>query len=80
MRQPHLVHDPPRPNVHIAVRIVEKFEHKAVANEVRRVQAKGLVQLKKPLGAVVGRFDFPPELKAEQALVETTGTLAIRDT
>jgi hypothetical protein len=30
-------------------------------------------------GAVVGRFDFPPELEPEQALVEAARPLAVRD-
>ena len=55
-----------------ALRVVEKLEHQTIANQVRRVQTKRPLELQKLIRAVVGRFEFPPELEPEQALVEPT--------
>jgi hypothetical protein len=43
------------------------------------MHSEGLVQLQKLIGAVIGRFEFPPELESKQALVEAPRPLAIRD-
>ncbi len=56
-----------------------KFEHQAVAHQVRRAHTDRLRQLQKLFGALVGQFEFPPELEAEQTLVEPTRPLAIGD-
>ena len=70
MRQPDLIHDPLRPSVRSTPRVVQKLEHQPVANQIRRMQSDRLLQLQKLVGPLVGRVKFPPELKAEQALVE----------
>ena len=51
----------------------------AVANQIGRTHADRLVQLQKLVGALVGQFEFPPELKPEQTLVEAARPLAICD-
>ena len=79
MRQAHLVHDALGPGVDFAFRVVEKFEHQTVSNQVGRVQADRLLELQKLVRAVVGRLEFPPELEPEQTLVEATRPLAICD-
>ena len=52
---------------------------KAVANQIRRTHSDRLGQLQKLLGALVGQFEFPPELKPEQSLVEVARPFAICD-
>lgn len=79
VRESHFVHDTNRTRMHLAFRIVHKFEDKAIADQISRMHPEGLVQLQKLVGAVVGRFEFPPELESQQALVEAARPLAIRD-
>jgi hypothetical protein len=43
------------------------------------VQTDRLGQLQQLVGAVVGWFELPPELKPEQALIEATRSRPIRD-
>jgi hypothetical protein len=79
MRQPYLIHDPLRPGVNFSLRIINKFEHKAVPYQVGRMRSERHGKLHKLCGAVVGRFDFPPQLKSEQTLIESARPLAIGD-
>src|SRR6476619_6827301 len=79
MRQSYLVHDALGPDVDVAFRGVDEFQHKAVANQIRRTHSDRLGQLQQLPGALVGQFEYPPELKPEQALVELSRPLAICD-
>jgi hypothetical protein len=45
--QADLVHDAVGPSVDLAFRVVEKFEHQTVANQVRGAQPDRLLQLQK---------------------------------
>jgi hypothetical protein len=65
--------------MHFPLGVVDEFQHKAIPHEVSRMHAKWLGKLHHLGGEIVRRFEFPPELEAEQALVEPAGTLAIRD-
>ena len=77
MRQAHVVHDALGPGMDFTFRVVEKLEHQTIANQVRRVQTYRLLELQKLIGAVVGRFELPPELEPEQALIEAARPFAI---
>ena len=79
VRQPELVHDTVRPGADFALGVVEQFEHQAVANQICGVQTDRPVQLEKLIGAVVRRFEFPPELEPEQTLIEAARPRAICD-
>ncbi len=70
MGEPHFVHDTIGPGVQGPLRVGEKLEHQAVANQICRLQSDRLLQLQKLVGALVGRFEFPPKRKSEQALVK----------
>src|SRR5271163_3580336 len=80
MSQPNLIHHSPGTGMDLPPRIIEKFKHQTIANQVRRMQPDRSLQLQKLIGAVVGRIEFPPELKPEQPLVEAARPLAIGDT
>lgn len=72
MGEPYLIHDTDRPGVQVAMRVSEQLEHQAVANEIRRMQSDGLIKLEKLIGALVGRFEFPPERESEKSLIEVS--------
>src|SRR3954452_15026408 len=80
MGQAEVVHPAFGTAADVTLRIVEQFEHQPVAHQVGRVQADRLLELQQLIGALVGWFEFPPELEAEQALIEAPRPLAIRDT
>ena len=46
-----MVHDALGPGVDFAIRIVEKFEHQTIANQVRRAQTNRLRELQKLIAA-----------------------------
>jgi len=71
MRQPHLIHDALRPDVNFTLRVIHQFEHKAVPDQIGRMHSERFGKLYKLGGKVVRRVEFPPELKSEQAFVET---------
>ena len=62
------------------MRISQQLKHQAVADEVCRSHTERLVQLQQFVGALVGRFEFPPEFESEQALVEVTRPRGVADT
>jgi hypothetical protein len=62
------------------VRVREKLEHQAVADEVCRARTDRLVQLQQLGGGVVRRFEFPPEFESKQPLVEATRPRGVADT
>lgn len=77
MGQPHLIHDAFSPGANFTFRVVDEFEHEAVAHQIGRMHSERLGKLQELGGAVVGRFDLPPQLKSEQALVEAARPLAL---
>src|ERR1700744_4824609 len=79
MGKPYLIHDTHRPGVQVAMRVREKLEHQAVANEVCRMQSDRLIKLQKLIGALVGRLGPPPEHEPEQTLVKASGPRGIGD-
>jgi hypothetical protein len=70
MSQPNLIHHSLRTSTNVTSRVVEKFKHQTIANQVRRVQPDRVLQLQKLTGALLGRIEFPPELETQQPLVE----------
>src|SRR5262245_46219050 len=77
MRQPYLVHHAVGTSVDVAFRVVDEFQNEPVAHQIGRTHSDRPLQLQQLFGAVVGQFEFPPELEAEQTLVEAARPLAV---
>src|SRR5690349_12975821 len=78
MRESDVIHHALWPDLCLALRKVDEFQHKPVAHQIRRTDANRSVQLQKLRRAFVGQFELPPELEPEQALVEPARTLPVR--
>ncbi len=65
MGQPNLIHHSLGTRTNVTSRVVEKFKHQTIANQVRRMQPDRALQLQKLSGALLGCVEFPPELEPQ---------------